>query len=154
MAGLRIINMKRSEKPNIQIYMKFGVDVSSHQIKQFRERMTAYAKERPREWISLGAFRCTRVATNLGYIEYVIVLQHREPWQNMSAVLESKVDICSYGLEVQKELDIKYTAPRRPVDVHQERTSEHRDSLLGASPVNDIMQGESTTVSTEGKKDR
>jgi hypothetical protein len=153
MAGLRIINMKRSEKPNIQIYSKFGVDVTSQQIKQFRKRMTAYAKERPREWISLCSFRCTRVETDLGYIEYVIVLQHREAWQNLPAILESKGNFCSYGLEVQKELDMKYTAPRRPIDVHQERASERRDSLHGAPPFA-IMRGESTTVSIEGKKDR
>jgi hypothetical protein len=87
----------------------------------------------------------------LGYVEYVIIVQHREAWQNLPAILQSKGDFYSYALEVQKELDMKYTAPHVPIDIHQ-RTSERRDSLLGASLFTNILPEPS--MSTEGKKDR
>jgi small-conductance mechanosensitive channel len=146
LAGSRIVNLKRSEKPNIYVYFKFGVDVSSLQIELFRKRITEYVKERPREWIRLVSFRCKRIEADLGFMEYVIIGQHREAWQNLPAIVQSKSDVLCFGLETQKELNMKYTAPHVPIDIHQTR-----DSLLGASS---RFESSSRTDIFEDKKEK
>lgn len=133
LSGLRIVNLKRSEKPNIFMYLKFGVDVSTEQIESFRVRLTEYVKQRPREWIRLIGFRCTRVEADLGFMEYVIIIQHREAWQNLSAVLESKSDVFSFGLQAQKDLNMRYTAPAMPIEMSQTGISSLRSRFGGAS---------------------
>jgi small-conductance mechanosensitive channel len=82
----RIINLKRSNNPVINLYLKFTIDVTEDQLAVFRERMTEYVKGRPREWVKIICFRCNRVETELQYIEYLMQVQHREvklrkqPW--------------------------------------------------------------------------
>lgn len=46
-----------------------------------------------------------------------VVVQHREPWQNVGTVLDSKGNLMSYCAEVQKMLGIQYKAPPMPVDL-------------------------------------
>lgn len=74
----RIINLKRSTNPIINLYLKFTIDVTKDQLVRFREAMTQYAKGRPREWVKIISFRCNRVETELQYIEYLMQVQHRE----------------------------------------------------------------------------
>jgi hypothetical protein len=120
--------------------------VSSLQIELFRKRITEYVKERPREWIRLVSFRCKRIEADLGFMEYVIIGQHREAWQNLPAILQSKSDVLCFGLETQKELNMKYTAPHVPIDIHQTR-----DYLLGASS---RFESSSRTDIFEDKKEK
>jgi hypothetical protein len=140
LAGMRIINMRRSEKPNVYMYLKFGMDSNDQQRKTFRKRMTAFIKDRPREWIKLVNFRATRVEADLGYVEYVLIVQHRDAWQNLPAILESKSDVFNYAVELQKELNMRYRAPRVPVDIRRvggsvEGIGHGRDeSLLSGIP--------------------
>ena len=44
-------------------------------------------------------------------------MQHREPWQNVGTVLDSKGNLMSYCAEVQKMLGIQYKAPPMPIDL-------------------------------------
>lgn len=69
------------------------------------------------EWVEMTSFRSRSVESDLGYIEYVITLKHRESWQKALAVLESKARISSLCLELQKQLEMRYTAPPLPVDL-------------------------------------
>jgi small-conductance mechanosensitive channel len=66
LAGSRIINLKRSEKALVYIYLKFGVDVPHGKIESFKEEVTAFVKDRPREWLALTGFRSTRIEADLG----------------------------------------------------------------------------------------
>jgi len=42
-----------------------------------------FINARPREWVGLIGFRATRVEADMGFIEYKIVGEHREAWQNI-----------------------------------------------------------------------
>jgi hypothetical protein len=48
-------------------------------------------------------------------LEYVIVLTHREMWQNIGPILSSQADLASFSLEVSKKLDLRYHQPPKPV---------------------------------------
>jgi hypothetical protein len=63
----------------LYVYLKFGVDVQLARLEIFRSALEQFIRDRPREWLSLCAFRATTVEANLGYIEYIIVLQVRHP---------------------------------------------------------------------------
>jgi hypothetical protein len=53
-------------------------------------------------------------------MEYVFIGQHRDAWQNLTAILQS--------LETWKRLKMKYTAPHVPIDIHQTSESPLRES--------------------------
>jgi len=115
LANSRIINAARSPKANVQVYMKFSVNVPYQRVLVFRKDVEAFVKALPREWISLNAIRATRVETELGYIEYMIALTHRKSFQELGDVLQSKADVTGYCLEVSKKLGITFEAPPMPV---------------------------------------
>ena len=43
--------------------------------------------------------------------------RHREPWQHVGQVLDSKANLSSYCQEVAKQLGMHYQAPRLPVEL-------------------------------------
>lgn len=118
LANSRIINAARSPKMLVYVYMKFGVDVPYHKVQVFRETVENFVKRRPRDWLSMSGFRATRVEHELGFIEYVICLQHRERWQNIAPMLNAKAEFSSFANEVAKKLDMPYRAPPLPVDLN------------------------------------
>ena len=118
LASTRIINMNRSKKALVRIYLKFGVNIPYSKVEELRTEVTKFVKDRPRQWLALNSFRSTRIEADLGYIEYVVILQHRESWQSLPAILNSKAEFSSYCLELQKKLGMKYIAPRLPVDLN------------------------------------
>ena len=118
LATARIINAARSPKALVYLKLKFGVDVPYAKVQLFRSIVEAFVKARPREWLSLSGFRASKVEADLGYIEYVISCQHREGWQTVVPILQSKADLFSYCLEVQKQLNMRYITPSVPVDLN------------------------------------
>ena len=110
--------------------MKFASDVPYDRVMLFKSVIESFVKDRPREWIALSGFRATRVEADLGYIEYVIVLQHVEKWQNIGPILNSKAEVASYCLEVQKKLGMRYEAPRLPVNLGINRTQQMEQSVF------------------------
>jgi hypothetical protein len=115
LANSRIVNAARSTKAVVYIKLKFGIDVPTAKIDAFKDRVENFVKIRPREWLSPPSIRASRVEADLGFIEYVISLHHRDSWQHMGNIVSSKAAVTSYCLEVQKELEIKYVAPPTPV---------------------------------------
>mmetsp|Transcript_16619 Transcript_16619/g.27055 ORF Transcript_16619/g.27055 Transcript_16619/m.27055 type:complete len:131 (+) Transcript_16619:3186-3578(+) len=95
--------------------MKFGSDVSFQMIKVYQTAIENFVKSRPREWTQLNGFRATRVEMELNFVEYVIVATHREMWQNVGPILQSKADLDSFSLEVSKKLNLRYQNPPKPV---------------------------------------
>lgn len=75
LANSRVINANRSPQAIICVYAKFSVNVSYAKIVLYKKAVEAFIKERPREWLSLLGLRATRVEQDLGFIEYVVVLQ-------------------------------------------------------------------------------
>lgn len=127
LANSRVINANRSPQAIVAIYLKFGVGVSYEKIRLCRKTIQKYVKSRPREWLSLQSFRANNVEQDQGYVQYKLMLQHREAWQNLNAILNSKADLTSFALEVSKQLGMRYVAPPLPVDLQM------RDSMNTAS---------------------
>lgn len=80
LAKSRIINGARSRKAILLLSIKFGVDVPYSRIEIFKSAVEKYVKARPREWLALLGVRAGRVEVDLGFVEYTLVLQHREAW--------------------------------------------------------------------------
>jgi hypothetical protein len=59
----------------------------------------------------------------------VVVLQHRDSWQNVVALLVSKAEVAAFCHELQKRMDMKYKSPPLPVDL----TMNQSGSLLGVA---------------------
>lgn len=132
LARSRIINMTRSDKAQINIFLKFSVDEPYSKVKVFRSAVESFVRERPREWLCLSGFRATRVETDLGFIEYVVVLQHRESWNMITDILQSKADVSSFCLELQKQLEMSYHAPALPVDLAMNMTEKNDTTKVAA----------------------
>jgi hypothetical protein len=130
LASTRIINGAWSPKAVVYLHLKFAVEVPYAKIQLFQKTIEAFVKARPRQWLSLIGFRANRMEAELGYIEYLIVLQHREPWQNMMIIWSSQADLYSYCLEVQKKLGMNFKAPPLPVDL----TLQSRNPDQGEAP--------------------
>jgi hypothetical protein len=139
LASSRVINANRSPQAIVAIYLKFGVGVSYEKIRLCKKTIQKFVKSRPREWLSLQAFRADNVEQEQGYVQYKVVLQHREAWQNLNAILNSKADLTSFALEVSKQLGMRYVAPPLPVDLHM------CDSKNTASTASPGKQGASTS---------
>lgn len=124
LASSRIINAARSPRALLYVYLKFPVDTRFGKFKAFRSAVEKFILARPREWRSFSAFRATLVQVDLGYIQYVLVVEHRESWQNISALLGSKAQLASFALELQKKMNIRYRSPPMPVDLTMNRGGE------------------------------
>jgi hypothetical protein len=158
LADARIVNLRKSVKANAFFSLKFTISSTTDQLKTFRRRIMEYVENRPREWIKVNAFRCARVETDLQYIEYILILQHRESWQNFAAVQDSQSDVFMFALDLQKKLKMKYTAPRMPVDIQGLGDNERR-RLRGNKDEEETYsteseKGELSSLLTESKKTR
>lgn len=118
LANSRVINWARSPQAQFHIFLNFPLDTPYEKVLLFKKAVEEYMKARPREWRALNGFRANRVVANENYIEWLIVIQHREAWQQVGTVLDSKANLSSYCQEVARQLDMQYQAPRLPVDLH------------------------------------
>mmetsp|Transcript_3180 Transcript_3180/g.5784 ORF Transcript_3180/g.5784 Transcript_3180/m.5784 type:complete len:817 (-) Transcript_3180:194-2644(-) len=123
----RIINMNRSPKAALNFVMKFGIDVSKEKVEAFGKAVEQFVKDRPREWMAFSAYRLTSVEADLGFVEYKVVLQHRESWQAIGALLNSKSDVQKFAFELTKELDMGYEAPAMPIILSKRAGEENAD---------------------------
>ena len=123
MASLRIINAARSSKAIVSIKLKFGLDVPYEKVKIFGTTVENFVKERPKEWLALLGFRATVVEADLGYIGYIVLLNHVESWQNIGVIKQSLADVSSFCLEVQKMLQMKFVSPPMPVNLSLEENN-------------------------------
>lgn len=138
LANSRVINAARSPRALVYVNLKFGIDTPYVKTQVFKDTMESFVKQRPREWLNCSGIRATRVMADLGYIEYVIILQHRESWQQIGVILQSKAEIMNYSLEVQKKLGIKYEQPSTPVDLTVNNPGTLRN-LMMPSAGGDLM---------------
>ena len=57
-------------------------------------------------------------------MEVGISVQHRDPWQNIAQVLDSKANLVTYCHEVQKKLGMRYVAPTVPIELVDSRNHD------------------------------
>jgi hypothetical protein len=143
MANSRIINGARSPQAQFSIFLRIPIDTPFEKIRIFKTAIAEYLKARPREWLSLNGFRAHMIVADKGYIEYALVVQHREKWQNVGQLLDSKAHLQSYCLEVAKQLNVHYHAPPLPVDL----------KYSPAIPIAEIFGNESASMNDEARTD-
>jgi hypothetical protein len=126
----------------ICIRIKFGVNVPYEKVKIFQKVVEQFVKARPREWLALNNFRASNVELDQGFIEYSICAQHRESWQNVGAILNSKADLSSFCLEVMKKMEMGYSSPPLPVALTVKGTEERptRSEVDNNEPGSTIAQ--------------
>lgn len=83
----------------------------------FRAAVEKFVRARPREWSSMLGFRVSRIEADLGFIEYTTSLRHRECWQNIVPIQNSRNTMHAFCLELAKKLDMRYKNPPLPVDL-------------------------------------
>ena len=55
---------------------------------------------------------------------FVLYCRHRDAWQNIGQILDSKGNLASYILEVTQQLGLNYKAPALPVNLRQLKVAE------------------------------
>jgi hypothetical protein len=86
-------------------------------VELFKSAVEKFVHARPREWSSMLGFRVSRLEADLGFIEYNAALRHREAWQNIVPILNSRNTMHAFCLELAKRLDMRYKHPPLPVDL-------------------------------------
>jgi Mechanosensitive ion channel len=117
LANSRILNLNRSDKPNVFHYLKFAMNVSQDQLDIFRREVNQYVKDRPRSWIKVVSMRCKAIEIDLQYLQYALIIQHREKWQSFSAIQVDKGEVFTFCLNLMKRLNMNYTAPKMPIEL-------------------------------------
>lgn len=140
LANSRIINGARSPQAQFWIFLRIPIDTPYEKILIFKSAIEEYLKARPREWLSLNGFRAHSIVADKGYIEYAVVVQHREKWQFIGQLLDSRANLNSYCLEVAKQLNIHYRAPPLPVDL-----------TYNQGPLSEIFGRDDATVNDEAR---
>ena len=120
LSNVRIVNAARSPKAIVSVKLKFGTDVSFQKIKVFGNVVETFVKDRPREWIKPLGFRQIAVEADMGYVQYIVIMQHVEAWQNIGAIKQSLADVASFCLEVSKKMNMRFISPPMPVDLRFE----------------------------------
>ncbi|GKY96897.1 hypothetical protein MPSEU_000648700 [Mayamaea pseudoterrestris] len=118
LASCRIINGARSPKASVNFTIKFPMDVSYKKTQVFKGAVEEFIKARPREWRSLVAFRANRVEVDFGFVEYSVCAEHRESWQHLTMVNNSKADLTSFCLELSKKMNMRFRSPPMPIDLN------------------------------------
>jgi small-conductance mechanosensitive channel len=108
----RIITRTRLEYSSVCMRFPFPVLSNNKQVERFREKLSDFLHARPREWVCLSSFVCN-CQVEAGFMEYILIVIHREPWRNEKVIMESKGRLLCYCLQVQKDLAIirQTTAP-------------------------------------------
>jgi hypothetical protein len=112
--------------------MRFGVAVKLETVEKFKMRLFEYVRSKPREWLRPVAFRMKRMAAEQGYMEYFVLLQHRESWQQVGALNDSLSDVQQFSFELSSELAMDYQSPPLPITLEG---SHGRDNLV------DLLKG-------------
>lgn len=116
-SNLRVINAARSPNATVYVDLKFGMNTEYEKIEIFRAAVEQYLKDRPREWLTFVGFRPSEVAPEKGYIGYKVIASHRNSWQAIGGIIESKANLTTYCLEVAKQLEMRFLLPPLPVSL-------------------------------------
>jgi hypothetical protein len=136
LANSRIINSSKSNNAGVHHLLKFPLDVPYEKVKMFHEALEAFVRNRPREWVGLKSFRAVSVNAHLGFIEYLVRLDHRESWAYWAQVRTSQSDLIGFGVELAKKLDIVYKQPTLPVhlNLQSQPTEDMINQMIPGTP--------------------
>lgn len=130
LASSLVLNMARSPNACVYVNLHFPTSVPYESIAQFEKLLRDFVQARPREWAHFASFRATSIVANLGLIGYEVMLIHRESWQSIQSIYESKAQVTSFALELSKKLDMRYESPALPVDLRYATSHSFEHSHL------------------------
>lgn len=133
LASSRIINAARSPEASIFFLLKFPISASYEKLKIFRNVLEDFVRARPREYLAFSGFRCSRVEADSGFVEYVVAVTHRESWQNLRTIANSKAELASFALELAKKMNLRFKTPPMPIDL---RMNPATLTAFGGDPAN------------------
>ena len=110
LAAARVVNSARSHHAIVHVNLQYGAGVPYSKIQLLEEALVSFVEARPCEWVKCSKVACSRVEAESGNVEYSIALQHRESWQHIGSIIESKAAVMSFCLEVEKKLGLKHFA--------------------------------------------
>jgi small-conductance mechanosensitive channel len=152
LASSRVINMARSPNASLFITLRFAVDTPYSKIEIFEEALRKFVKSKPREWVQLVSFRANNMLQDLGYVEYMVSLQHRESWQNPGILMMSKARVASFCLELSNKLDMRYRSPPLPVDLTiANKESSGADSVIAKFQAPSSTAGDDVALMFKGE---
>lgn len=117
-ANSRVMNGARSLPANLYVTLRFGVDTGFEKLEIFKEAVSQYVHKRPREWVKLSDIKNCDVSPDQGFVEYLVVLQHVNNWQELGSLFTSRSHARTFCHELSKQLDIRYKSPSLPVDLN------------------------------------
>ena len=53
-----------------------------------------------------------------GFVEYITIVQHREGWHQIGALLTSLALVQTYAFDLSQEMGMGYDSPKMPVELH------------------------------------
>ena len=111
------MNGARSLPALLYVTLRFGIDVTYEQLEVFKEALNQYVVTRPREWARLWDVRNVAMSADRGFVEFLVIAEHRDNWQNLDGLLASRGSIRRFCHELAKQLDMRYVSPPLPVDL-------------------------------------
>lgn len=72
------------------MFLIFPIETPYETLEIFKVAVEEYLKARPREWLALNAFRVNYLQGEKAWMRIEVVIQHRESWQNVGTILDSK----------------------------------------------------------------
>jgi hypothetical protein len=85
----------------------------------------------------------TRIDASLGYVEYKVILQHQESWQQVGALMTSLADVQSHAFEMSKEMGMDFQSPSLPVEMRlaQARPGQEENAFNNLNTALNTMFG-------------
>jgi len=137
LSRMAVINLSRSENALIEFHLTVATTTSPVKMLILQTVLNKFVESRPRQWCGISAFRPTSikdVGGMVGYIQYAVVAQHRAAWDSFPEILESKTNLSSFCLEVQKQLNISFAvSPSLQAAADARRTSSKKISPITMS---------------------
>ena len=107
-AMARITNSARSPNAIVRVTMRLNLHVTVDQTMSLRKSLQRYIDENPRKWKSIKFFQCQTININMGYREFLVLVEHRKHWQDGLAIIADQGEIMQWCFETGKMMGIAY----------------------------------------------
>lgn len=88
-----------------------------------------------------------KIQHDLGFVEYIIIVQHRASWQYFVQIRASLGELQSFCMELSKKLEMHYKSPPLPVNIFM---GSSNDGKLSSDDEKDLV---SKVISLPGTSD-
>ena len=85
--------------------------------------------------VFFSSYRSIDIQADQGFVEYVVVLQHRQSWQEFLTLKISLAQVQSFCLELSKKLDMRYKSPPLPVNLSLDSAASAAAIVPTSQPV-------------------